>query len=75
MHVSSTTNLEEAKLLAGVEDSAAKLAAATGQIDKGQGNVSWGRLRLWELRDSIAIRDRERCVGGARHVEQVDLHG
>ena len=35
-----STSLEEAKLLAGVEHSTAKLAAATGQVDNGQG--VWG---------------------------------
>jgi len=68
-----STSLEEAKLLAGVEDSTAKLAAATGQVDNGQGDVCGG-LRLWELRDSITTI-RERSVGRV-HVEQVFLfHG
>ena len=69
-----STSLEEAKLLAGVEHSTAKLAAATGQVDNGQGDVCGGRLRLWELRDSITTI-RERSVGRV-HVEQVFLfHG
>ena len=69
--MSSTTSLEEAKLLAGVEDSAANLVAATGQVDNGQADVCGGRLRLRELRDSITIRER---YVGRGHVEQV-FHG
>jgi hypothetical protein len=68
-----STSLEEAKLLAGVEDSAAKLAAATGQVDNGQGDVCGGHLRLWERLDSITTI-RERSAGRAVHMEQV-FHG
>lgn len=40
--------------------------------DRGQGDVCGDLLRLWELRDSITIRDR--YIGQAGHMEQV-FHG
>ena len=64
------TRLEEAELLAGVEDGTADLVAATGHVDDGQGDNGGGRRRLEVVtgRQNEAVRVRLVALGHEEHV-------
>ena len=71
------TRLEEAELLAGVEDGAPDLVAAQGQVDDGQGDRAGGRLRLRQLvgREDEALRERRVDGGCVEHLLHRRIRG
>ena len=65
------TYLEEAELLAGVDDGAADLVAAAGKVDDGQGDSGGGGRREKVGRDDEGVWERRM---GRGQVAQI-LHG
>lgn len=66
MDPSRATSLDEAVLLAGVEDGAADLVAAAGHVDDGQGDIGGGWAESIG-RQQEGVRDRRRVHRGQVH--------
>jgi hypothetical protein len=63
--------LEEAELLAGVEDGPADLVAGAGEVDDGERDGGGGRRRALVGREDEAVRER---LVGRRRGQQLVLH-